>query len=593
MRSYSALLLLLIAACATTGQDPVKLLAPGQWVEAKGKFELGQAVVTELGSIERNADDKPDKVELTGEVTFASASEIQVAGVSFLIEAVTEYENAEKQKILPFIAKVSDWVRVKARQKGDRHFARSIRQSEAKGSFRLVGELRALNLAENELDIGGVCMAKRADEAMVMGNKRSDDDPLSQFLADDVKGVPFTIKVSESLRLGGQGTVSPEWNDDFGLDNNAQKDRMKSTYGGKLDALWLIDNAGTYGMFEVAFGRAETTRESSKTDAFTYTEQLEISRALISARLQDNLQLIVGRQDFSEKRRWLYDELLDGLRLIDSLGAVELELGGAKGRGVAAENNGTEDTTLLEANARWAVGKNWTLGAYVLKRFDTTIEDHEPLLYGLRSLDQPRLGVGHWLELGGASGHSTFLTDPNNSNSTRFEADLLGFAFDIGASYSFDAPLRPFLAAGYAIGTGAGINAKKQGYRQSGYNDNNGKMGSVTSIRYYGELLRPELSNIGIATLAGTIRPIADSSITLLFHNFIQDTPTTYSPINALSATTNGVLPDLGYEIDLVFGYRPRPGMTIELSASRFVPGNAFENQDPANKLEFTLRVGF
>src|SRR5262249_54067061 len=159
--------------------------------------------------------------------------------------------------------------------------------------------------------------------------------------------------------------------------------------------------------------------------------------------------------------------------------------------------------------------------------------DHEPLLYGVRSYSRQRRGLSHWLELGGASGHSTF-GDPNATPSTAFRADLLGFAVDAGALWAFGGVLHPAGAGGYPIRPRARRDAEKQGYRQSGYNDNNAKLGGVTSVHYYGEVLRPELSNIGIATVAGAIRPTDASSVSLLYHHYEQDTATTFSPSTSL-----------------------------------------------------------
>lgn len=593
MKPRAILCLWALAACAMpTTQDPQKSVKPGSWVEAKGRIDNGKPLVTEVNVIERAPDDKPDKFELLAPVTKASPTELELIGLKLLADETTEYENPDKKQIDPFVAAPGDWVRIKARNRDNSLRARTVRQSDAKGAFKLTGEFRTLDEENDVVDIAGIRLPASQDAEVGIAGKRDSDDPLSLFLADDQKGVPFTIEAAKNLRLGGQISANPEWQDDYDLSNTSRKDRNKLSYGGKLDALWLLGESGSYAMFEISFGRNETTRQSSSTDTFTYAEQFEVTRALGSFRLTDELQLITGRQDFYETRRFLYDELLDGVRLMSNHGPLEMEVGAATGRAVAAENNATEDTQLLEGNVRYQLGKEWTASAYVLKRFDATVEDHEPFLYGLRSLDRPRYGLGHWVELGGALGHSTFLADPNNS-ATRFESDLLGFAFDVGATWTFDAPGRPYLAAGYAMGTGAGINAKKQGYRQSGYNDNNGKMGGVTSIRYYGELFRPELSNVGIATLAGTVRPFDDSAITLLWHSYIQDTPTTYSPSSDLRTTTNGISPSLGYEIDLVFGYRPRPGMTLEFTAGRFVPGAAYDSKDPANKLEFTFRFGF
>lgn len=568
----------------------MKGIKPGTWVEAKGRIDNGKPVVTDVTAIERAPDDKPDKLELLAPVTKATPTELELIGLKFSADETTEYENADKKKVDPFLAAPGDWIRVKARRKEESMRARTVRQSDAKGTFKLTGEFRSLDTDTDIVDIAGIRLPALQNAEVGIAGRRNAEDPLSLFLADDQKGVPFTIQATENLRLGGQLSVNPDLQDDYKLDRSKPHERTKMAESAKMDALWLIDDAGSYSMFEVTAGRTDSNREDSS-DLYRRTEQFEVSRALASIRITEGLQLVSGRQDFQEDRRWLYNEVMDGVRILDDLGDVEVEIGAATGRAVLAENNPTEDTQLYEANLRWDIDRNWTASAYVLKRLDDTVADHEPLLYGFRSSLRPRTGLGYWLELGGAAGHSTFV--PNGQVSKRFESNILGYAFDTALTYTLDAPLRPYFAAGYAMGTGAGPNANKQGYRQSGYQDNNGKLGGVTSMRYYGEVLRPELSNIGIATVATALRPSTDSAITFAYHHYIQDTPTDYSPVTDLRAYPNGQSWRLGYELDVVLGYRPRAGTTIELTAGRFFPGSAFDTRDPATRFEFTFRFGF
>ena len=54
------------------------------------------------------------------------------------------------------------------------------------------------------VDIGGVKLPVTQDVEVGLGGTRNADDPLSLFLADDQKSVPFTIHASDNLRFGGQ-----------------------------------------------------------------------------------------------------------------------------------------------------------------------------------------------------------------------------------------------------------------------------------------------------------------------------------------------------------------------------------------------------
>lgn len=56
------------------------------------------------------------------------------------------------------------------------------------------------------------------------------------------------------------------------------------------------------------------------------------------------------------------------------------------------------------------------------------------------------------------------------------------------------------------------------GRRQTGLQDNNGEFFGVDCFRYYGELLRPELSKLQITTLALGFRMLTNSSIEFVYH---------------------------------------------------------------------------
>ncbi|MFO1078150.1 MAG: alginate export family protein [Planctomycetota bacterium] len=573
----TTLCLLLAAACVGSPTGP-HVPAPGSFVEAKGRIVDGAPVVEEIDELVRGTDDKDDKVEVTGPVAAADADRVRLFDHDFARTEQTTYEDADKNALAPFTPAAGEWLRVKARDEGaDGHRARLLRRVEARDQFKVTGALRAFDPAARVLDVGGIGLPLAQDADVTLLGQRDADDPLALFLADDQKAVPFTLRAGDTLRFGGQFALEDEWDDEFDLDTTRNGDRVKPAWRGKLDALWLFDDAGSYALAEVGFGRSEVHREGG---ADTKDDVAELTRAFASVRLGERWQLLVGRQDFDEEREWLYDEVLDGVRLVYRGDDHDVEVAAARGRDFLAENNPTEHTGLFVANARWHLDGDWTLGAYALQRTDGTAADFEPLLYGVRSFAMPRHGLGHWLELGGAAGSAG-------------GRDVRGYAFDVGAIYAFDAAWRPTLAAGLAFGSGAPDGAGHQGYRQSGLQDDNGKLGGVTSVRYYGELFDPELANLAVATLAVAVRPATGLSLSLLLHEYRQDTAATTAPDTGLRTAPNGSSRDLGRELDFVAGYRLQGRMTLEFVAARFWPGDAFTGDDAANLLAVTARFGF
>lgn len=577
MKSRSIVLLSLVTGACAGASAGVDVLQVGRFVEAKGRVDGDGFHVAEIDAVERGPDDKSDKVEVTGPVTTADARGMELLGHAFVREADTEFEDVDRQPIAPFVPAVGDWLRVKARHRGDELRARTLRRMEPRDQFKVTGEVHAIDFGGGTIDVGGIRLPLAQDVDLGSLRRRDANDPLSLFLADDQKAVPFGLRLGESLLLGGQASVEYEYDDEFDLDAGRDRDRAKPGVRGKLDALWLIDEAGSYALAEVTFGRDDTIREN---DVDTHEDQLELSRAFASVTVTEQVQLLVGRQDFDEQREWLYDEVLDGARAVLHAGDFEVELGGAVGREIGAEQNDHEDTGLLIANLRTRVDRDWELAAYALRRTDDTGNGFEPLLYGLRSFAFPRHGLGHWFEFGLAAG----------DDGTR---PIRGHAVDLGLLYAFDTAWRPTLGLGFASASGERESASEVGYRQSGQQDNNGKLGGVTSVRYYGELLDPELANLSVTTLCAAVRPIHGASVSLLFHTYRQDQASTALPDTDLRVQPTGIAREIGSELDLVIGYRLARRMTVELVAAHFDPGSAFAGDASATLFAITARLSY
>ena len=78
----------------------------------------------------------------------------------------------------------------------------------------------------------------------------------------------------------------------------------------------------------------------------------------------------------------------------------------------------------------------------------------------------------------------------------------------------------------FGVAFGSGDNNRRDGvdrnYRQSGLQDNNARFAGVTSFKFYGETVEPELSNLLIGTAAIGVRPTPRSSVDLVYHYYAQ-----------------------------------------------------------------------
>ena len=113
-------------------------------------------------------------------------------------------------------------------------------------------------------------------------------------------------------------------------------------------------------------------------------------------------------------------------------------------------------------------------------------------------------------------------------------------------------------------------------FRQPGLEGNEAKVGGVTRVKYYGELLDPELSNLSVFTVALGLRPTRDTSLDLVFHHYRQPEAAARFRGADIDADPTGRSGRLGHEIDLVFGLRDWGNFEAKAVGGYFIPGPAF-----------------
>ena len=106
--------------------------------------------------------------------------------------------------------------------------------------------------------------------------------------------------------------------------------------------------------------------------------------------------------------------------------------------------------------------------------------------------------------------------------------------------------------------------------------DNNGRFRGVNRFRYYGELLRPELSNLRISTLSLGYPLLNNSSVELVYHEYRQVHADDRSRVGRIGPRPNGEDTDIGQELDLVFGFEETKSLEFEIIAAVFKSGEAY-----------------
>ena len=174
----------------------------------------------------------------------------------------------------------------------------------------------------------------------------------------------------------------------------------------------------------------------------------------------------------------------------------------------------------------------------------------------------------------------------------KMDQRISGGGLDLGSTYQFDHPLKPSITFGFAFGSGDADSNDSidTRFRQSGLEDNQGKFNGVTSFKYYGELVDPELSNLLIFTGGLGIRPTRKSSVDLVFHEYLQDQVSAKLKGWAIEAKPAGLSRRLGKEIDLITGYREIRDLDTKLILGYFIPEDAFPQDVQQNSFWLMLK---
>ncbi|MGH7492840.1 MAG: alginate export family protein [bacterium] len=576
--------LLILPTLSSAGNSSLNGLKPGSWVEVRGNVnKTGSSVVAEeIEVVEPDSSFDSDKMEITGLSTSelpTTETHLQVLDYIVTVSEKTRFENASRNTVPRFAVRKNEWVKVKANiEENGELFARVIRRIEPRDRFEISGQVRAVAVPESRVTVGGVEVAVLPEIELDFLEDIAGGNPLESFLKDDQKGVLFGIRPAENLQMGGQLTSENRADDERDLSRARKRDKQVFSGELKLALLWRINSKGSFTFAEGTFGIREELENRVHDET---SRPRRLSRAYLYWELSKLARLQIGRQDFYDEREWIYDELLDAIRLHIWRSPLALELSGSFGREFLEEQNGTKGMMNAMGLLRTYLNRDHFLSAYIVDSHRRYVDNYDLKLYGLRSYSRPRRGLRHWLELAASRGQNGLKR-------------INGYAVDLGLSNVFDMRLHPTITTGLAYASGDKDRENQDGaFHQTGLQDNNGKFGGVTSFRYYGEVFDPELSNRMITTLGLGVRPLRNLSTDLVFHTYHQDQASTDLGDTRLQVKPTGESKYLGWELDLIVGYRLLKRINMELILGRFEPGRAFRQNDPAHIAQFQTRVKF
>ena len=584
-------------------------LASEQRLKIEGAWREGRLIVHRVQ--QRNPDKDGKRIRVTGQIL-----EMDVKNRLLKIgPAVLMWKADQHESLAQFEA--GSTVVVNARSFGNQPFQIIRIGPEALETPDHVEIIGAVFHTErqgslNRIDVAGILLSiptRLYSNGQVRLRRLDERRPDSQL---NIRFGPARVTI------GGELEWKSKIEDDRDLDRGENDDLAETQVGAQLEGFielteslsaFLELKADFTQEFEFPLERLSDETDISRGETWLYMEQP----------LDWPIALQVGRQNFAEEREWWWDEDLDAVRVFYHTQGFTFEVAVAEELGrehLTDDHADPEDKDILRilANAKWNLSSALTVDAFYLRQDDHSSvfrkgqtlqkrredkDDSDLYWLGTRVSGEidptPSAEVAYWADWAIVHGDETVFDfdDVGNGLSTVDEIQPFrrrGWAIDVGASVTWDTAHEPTLTLAYA--SGSGDDDADGTFRSTGLNDNTGKFNGVDRFRYYGEFTRPELSNLGVTTLALGFRFWKNSSVEFIHHNYRQRESNTDHPLR-VDAQSNGVSSDLGDEFNIVAGIEEWKHWEIEVVGSYFLPGSAFEENDSAKLMALKINYNF
>ena len=169
------------------------------------------------------------------------------------------------------------------------------------------------------------------------------------------------------------------------------------------------------------------------------------------------------------------------------------------------------------------------------------------------------------MDLADTSGNRAVVT-------SRSKQRVRGWAFDLGVRWDSQLPGEPLFTLGYAVGSGDKNPERSpdRAFRQTGLQSND------EEFRTYGEILRPELSNLSIPVVAVRFPIFSKTYVEFAYRHFRQLYAVPFVRDGRIETDPNGINKNIGQEWMLYSLIKQWKNIEIELVGAAFRAGNAY-----------------
>jgi alginate production protein len=408
------------------------------------------------------------------------------------------------------------------------------------------------------------------------------------------------------VTIGGEYDFNPGYRDNLDLDQNNPDGSVRPDQDLKIEAFYPISRftavflsfvGSTQTRFNIDSEIADQTRAAfARDETWIFFDRIA----------DTGFGLQFGNQNVSETREWWWDKDMDSLRLYYNRGPLHFELTGGKQIGGESTLQSIDPTDKevyrVLGLGSWMWGMKQRLEFFFLNQWDRSSQEHKgdviPRInrdafddnmtwFGIRAIGEIGLSdygsLNYWADVAGVHGDETVFAysniNPRQSQVKDINRNKVdGWAFDVGAFWTLPVPFEPTFTLSYARASGdSNPNDGHNGtFRQTGIQRNNWRFNGVNRFRIYGELLRPELSNLGIFTSSFGIRLFKNSSIELVYHKYDQVEAFNKLRNANLNVNPNGLDRDIGQEVNVICNFREWKRLELGIEGAVFDPGKAF-----------------
>ena len=610
----TAILIILASFSAIFGQELL-----GERLKVTVIHNGGQLVANRIQF--RDNDKEPNKITINGcisDVAFRDRK-LFIGPAAIVLSKETHFQDLQPEDLQPG---KSISVRGIFENAGEL-FATSIEKESSEGAaIEIIGEVSQSQSLKNG-DLQLVIMGMPITIPMAVYYRGTS---LIRHPDDKRPEQQFTVPLfGKPLVIGGEIGSKSGFDGDFKLNRAEQDDKLDMENAIELEMFYRFSrNASLF--LETKSNREWLLYEEGGESSVTSEVERGESWLLWGNIAGTPLSVQIGRQNFREDREWWWDRDLDAIRFYIATRKFYLEMGLAREIAPLAFNQrkiepDKEKITRVISRMGLQFTRNHQFDLFFLAQHDYSDRpfigniiaagreddiDASMGWLGARfsgNLDFEIVGdAEYWVDIAGMGGQvrnyefdDVEIEDEEQLVvAERSTANAVGWAMDLGMSWQTPLPLSPTFTASYAIGSGDDNPTDKwdRNFRQTGLHDNNNRYNGVDRFRYYGELFRPELSNISIFSFSAGFPMLKSSSLEFLYHRYVQ-VVASEELAGKIKADPNGIDRELGWELDAVFGIEEWKRLELEVLGAIYRSGAAFGAN--ANKLAYhvTFKMDF